>query len=264
MWRWLLSLLFVPAILYATTVVWAGRPPPLEVRRVTPVTLPEPRDLPELLARLDAWVDREVPLHHATLRPGVTDAALDAFEARQGVTLPPALRALYRWHDGGDLFGLQFLRLSHLELNRVSWAELAAEGITDLDGVVVSHPPGAIRPLYATGDWLPFLHDGGGNHVALDLHPGPAGRVGQVITTGPDEEDRYVLAPDLEAFLRKYLRRLESGRVTVRRLSGFSDEVWQVRLQEPGGNAPEGYRVLADLFPAFGAAPHHMHADRPW
>ncbi|GGR65118.1 hypothetical protein GCM10008959_29170 [Deinococcus seoulensis] len=263
MWRWLLPLLIVPALLYATTGVWAGRPPPLEVRRVTPVTLPEPRDIPELLTRLDAWVAREVPLDHATLRPGVTDAALDAFEARQGVTLPPAMRALYRWHDGGDLFGLEFQRLEHLEFNRVSWAEIAADRMTDLDEDIVSHPPGAIRLLYATGDWLPFLHDGGGNHVALDLHPGPAGRLGQVITTGRDEEHRFVLAPDLDTFLREYLRRLETGRVTVRRLSGFQDETWEVRLQEPGGRAPEGYRVLADLFPAFGAAPERMDTGWP-
>ncbi|MCD0175488.1 SMI1/KNR4 family protein [Deinococcus sp. 14RED07] len=262
MWRWLLPLLIVPAILYATTGVWAGRPPPLEVRRVTPVTLPEPRDLPELLTHLDAWVAREVPLHHATLRPGVTDAALDAFEARQGVTLPEAMRALYRWHDGGDLFGLDFPRLESLEFQRVAWAELAAACMTDLDEDIVSHPPGAIRLLYATGDWLPFLHDGGGNHVALDMHPGPAGRVGQVVTTGRDEEHRFVLAPDLDTFLREYLRRLEAGWVTVRRLSGFSDEVWEVRLQEPGGRAPDGYGVLADLFPAFGAAPEHM--DTRW
>ncbi|GAA5437036.1 SMI1/KNR4 family protein [Deinococcus aquaticus] len=132
MWRWLLPLLIVPALLYAATGVWSGRQPPLEVRRVTPVTLPEPRDIPELLTRLDAWVAREVPLHHATLRPSVTDATLDAFEARQGVTLPPALRALYRWHDGDTLFGLEFLRLSHLELNRVRWAEHAATRMTDL------------------------------------------------------------------------------------------------------------------------------------
>ena len=262
MWRWLLLLLIVPATLYAVTGGSVGPPPPLEVHHVTPVTLPEPRDLPELLARLDAWVAREVPRHHATLRPGVTDAALDAFEARQGVTLPPALRALYRWHDGGDLFGLDFLRLESLEFNRVAWAELAADRMTDLDEDIVSHPPGAIRLLYATGDWLPFLHDGGGNHVAIDLHPGPAGRPGQVITTGRDEDHRYVLAPDLDTFLREYLRRLETGQVTVRRLSGFSDETWEVRLQESGGHAPDGYGVLADLFPAFGAAPEHM--DTRW
>ncbi|MXV18314.1 SMI1/KNR4 family protein [Deinococcus xianganensis] len=262
MWRWLLPLLLVPAILYAVTGGPVGPPPPLEVRRVTPVTLPEPRDLPELLARLDAWVAREVPLHHATLRPGVTDAALDAFEVRQGVTLPEALRALYRWHDGGDLFGLKFLSLEHLEFNRVAWAELAADRMTDLDEVVVSHPPGAIRLLYATGDWLPFLHDGGGNHVAIDLNPGPAGRVGQVITVGPDEDDRYVLASDLDTFLREYLRRLESGRVTVRRLGGYATETWEVRLQEPGGRAPDTYGLLAHLFPGFGAAPERMGADR--
>ncbi|WP_155298653.1 SMI1/KNR4 family protein [Deinococcus kurensis] len=258
MWKWLIPALLIPLCLYGVTAQPFRARPYLEVRHVTPVTLPEPRDLPELLARLDVWVAREVPLHHATLRPGVTDAALDAFEARQGVTFPPALRALYRWHDGGDLFGLEFLSLAHLEFNRVAWAEIAADRLPDLDEGIASHPPGAILLLYATGDWLPFLHDGGGNHVALDLHPGPAGRVGQVITVGPDEDDRYVLAPDLEAFLREYLRRLETGRVTVRRLSGFSDETWEVRLQEPGGRAPEGYGVLADLFPGFGAAPQHM------
>ena len=263
MWRWLLLLLIVPATLYAVTGGSVGPPPPLEVHHVTPVTLPEPRDLPELLARLDAWVAREVPRHHATLRPGVTDAALDAFEARQGVTLPPTLRALYRWHDGGALFGLEFLSLERLASDRDLYAEVAADRMTDLDEVVVSHPPGAIRLLYATGDWLPFLHDGGGNHVALDMHPGPAGRVGQVVTTGRDEEHRFVLAPDLETFLREYLRRLESGRVTVRRLSGFSDETWEVRLQEPGGRAPDGYGVLADLFPAFGAAPERMDTGWP-
>jgi cell wall assembly regulator SMI1 len=254
-----LLLLTLPALLSGPAAVSTPHLP-LEVRCVT---LPEPRDLPELLARLDAWVAREVPLHHATLRPGVTDAALDAFEARQGVTLPPTLRALYRWHDGGDLFGLEFLSLEHLEFNRVAWAELAADRMTDLDENVVSHPPGAIRPLYATGDWLPFLHDGGGNHVALDLNPGPAGRVGQVITTGRDEEHRFVLAPDLDTFLREYLRRLESGRVTVRRLSGFSEETWAVRLQDTGGHAPDGYGVLADLFPAFGAAPASMPTSWP-
>lgn len=262
MWRWLLPLLTVPALLYATTGVWSGRQPPLEVRRVTPVTLPEPRDIPELLARLDAWVAREVPLHHATLRPGVTDAALDAFEARQGVTLPPTLRALYRWHDGGNLFGLEFLSLERLAADRGLYADVAADHMTDLDEVVVSHPPGAIRPLYVTGDWLPFLHDGGGNHVALDLYPGPAGRVGQVITVGPDESDRYVLAPDLDTFLREYLRRLEAGRVTVRRLSGYATETWEVRLQEAGGRAPDTYGLLAHLFPAFGAAPERMGARR--
>jgi hypothetical protein len=59
MWRWLLLLLIVPAILYAVTGGSVGPPPPLEVRRVTPVTLPEPRDLPELLARLDAALGGE-------------------------------------------------------------------------------------------------------------------------------------------------------------------------------------------------------------
>ncbi len=83
-----------------------------------------------------------------------------------------------------------------------------------------------------------------------------------MITVGPDEDDRYVLAPDLDTFLREYLRRLETGRVTVRRLGGYATETWELRLQEPGGRAPDTYGVLAHLFPGFGAAPERMGARR--
>lgn len=212
--------------------------------------LPEPRDVPAVLGRLEIRIVREVPLHPATLPPGVSEADLNAFEARSHVTLPPDLRALYRWHDGGDQLGLSFLSLIHLDCGRE--AALAADCMTDLDEIIVSHPPGALWPMYALRDWLPCLHEGSGNHVALDLKPEAAGRVGQVITTGLDEDRRFVLVPEVHTFLRECLRRL----------NGFQIEAWQVRFQEIGGRAPEGYGVLADLFLSFGAPP--THTDTGW
>lgn len=222
------------------------------------MTTPEPRDLPEVLTRLDAWMAADAPEHHAGLRPGLDDEALDATQARLGLPLPAALRTLYRWHDGGEALGLWFLPLHELEAERASWADIAADPMTALDEDIVSHPPGAIRPLYATPDWLPILNDGGGNVITLDLHPGPAGTRGQVITAGPDEDDRYVLAPDLEAFLREYLRRVEAGRVTVRRAFAGRHEGCTVRLHDADGHAPDDIRTLANLFPSFGAAPPRL------
>lgn len=110
------------------------------------MTTPEPRGLPEVLTRLDAWIAASAPEHHAGLRPGLDDAALDAAQARLGLPLPAALRTLYRWHDGGEAFGLWFLPLHELEAERASWADIAADPMTDLDEDIVSHPPARSAP----------------------------------------------------------------------------------------------------------------------
>jgi cell wall assembly regulator SMI1 len=54
----------------------------------------------ELIARLDRWLAANRADYYAELRPGVTDQALDAFEARFGVQPPAAFRLLYKWRNG--------------------------------------------------------------------------------------------------------------------------------------------------------------------
>lgn len=51
------------------------------------------------LQRLDAWLEANLPALSASLRPGVDDATLDAFEACVERVLPPEFRA----HLGIDL-----------------------------------------------------------------------------------------------------------------------------------------------------------------
>ena len=41
---------------------------------------------------------------HSALRPGASDAQLDAFESEYGSELPAQFRELYRWRDGADGF----------------------------------------------------------------------------------------------------------------------------------------------------------------
>ena len=56
----------------------------------------------DLIRRADGWLQRNRPDYYAILRPGVDDAALDAYAARFGLVLPAEFRALYRWRDGQD------------------------------------------------------------------------------------------------------------------------------------------------------------------
>lgn len=219
-------------------------------------------DLMTVLSRLDAWYLQHVPTVHATLRPGLTDPELDAFEIGNELHLPSAFRALYRWHDGqdwsvGGVSRLEFPSMHQVAQARQLWRDIADGECADMNVTIytVAHPTGAIRKQYAQRDLLPFLSDRGGNHVALDFAPDLRGQAGQVITTGRDETHRYVLAPDLDVFLSRYLNRLERGRVTVERLSGYSPTFWSVRLHDQLGRREDSYHRLADLYPGFGAAP---------
>lgn len=212
--------------------------------------------LADTLAWLDGWLLQHAPPIHAALRPGATDSQLDTLEVILGRHLPPAFRALYRWHDGqdqfvGGVFGLKFEPLEGVRREWDSWQEIGAqypEFNTDIPSV--SHPAGAIRAAHTTPGWLGFLTDGGGNSVGLDLNPGPTGTAGQVITFGRAEEEKYVLADSLDAFVREYAARLEHGRVSVEVLDGPDEEVWSLQLTDAQGFSSADYSGLADLFPA--------------
>ncbi|SMR56631.1 unnamed protein product [Zymoseptoria tritici ST99CH_1A5] len=64
-----------------------------------------------------------------------------------------------------------------------------------------SQPPNAIQKAYAHPAWIPLARDWGGNNIAIDLAPGPAGRWGQVILMGRDYDCKYVISRSWSAFL---------------------------------------------------------------
>ncbi|KAI5279250.1 Cell wall assembly regulator, partial [Ascosphaera acerosa] len=64
-----------------------------------------------------------------------------------------------------------------------------------------SHPPRAVQKAYVHPAWIPLARDWGGNNIAVDLAPGPAGKWGQVIVFGRDFDCKYVVARSWAAFL---------------------------------------------------------------
>ncbi|KAF2086974.1 putative 1,3-beta-glucan biosynthesis protein [Saccharata proteae CBS 121410] len=64
-----------------------------------------------------------------------------------------------------------------------------------------SQPPNAIQKAYAHPAWIPLARDWGGNCLAVDLAPGPAGKWGQVIIFGRDYDCKYVVSRSWAAFL---------------------------------------------------------------
>jgi cell wall assembly regulator SMI1 len=78
-----------------------------------------------------------------------------------------------------------------------------------------SQPANAIQKVYAHPAWIPMVRDWGGNNLAIDLAPGPAGKWGQVILFGRDYDCKYVVARSWSAFLATVADDLSSGKAWV-------------------------------------------------
>lgn len=196
-------------------------------------------DITPVLARLDAWYAANLPRPEYGFNPPATDDQIDEIEQLIGLKSPQSFRDLYRWHDGehddrcGHIYGLPLLPLEEVVAEHQLWQET----LEDIDGDRYaipggSWPEGAVDPAYINRGWLPFTHDGGGNSIGLDFDPWPAGRIGQVIIFGRDEEVKVVLADSLGQFLDWVAGLLESGNFELVPIEG-EEPLQSFQLNEP-------------------------------
>jgi cell wall assembly regulator SMI1 len=131
---------------------------------------------------------------------GATEAEITEAETRLGVALPEDLKALYRvtrakwedWEDdhgaparhakavGCELFSLDELYVSDVASRPCPWRFAATEA-------AVTPPDAAVQHLAGSPGWIVFGDNGGGDRIAVDLTPGPRGRLGQVVMIGHED-----------------------------------------------------------------------------
>lgn len=206
-------------------------------------------DLEPTLRRLDAWYAAHLPPNRYQFNPPASDGQLDAFERLVGIKLPRSYRQLYRWHDGeeddrfGHIYGLPILSLHEAASQWMAWNRVLADFKGDRYKIRGgAWPRGAVDPAYINRRWIPLTHDGSGNHIGLDFDPWPAGRVGQVILYGRDQDVKAVIAPSLGKFLGWVAGLLESGNF---RLQPQANVLREFRLKTPEADGfDDGARKL--------------------
>jgi cell wall assembly regulator SMI1 len=158
----------------------------------------------QLIARMDRWLVANRPHYYALLQPGVSDADLDAFESRFAIALPTAFRQLYRWRDGQDPASYDAIQ------DNRSFCTLAdvAETKAMFDGMIGSDFE---DPRYWRRGWIPFLHNGGGSYLCLDLAAEDGGEIGQLIGFWKQDQDRPVEFASVEAWLKALVTSMEDG-----------------------------------------------------
>jgi cell wall assembly regulator SMI1 len=150
----------------------------------------------ELLGRLEKWLGQHRRLYLQALRPGASDAELDATQAALAVPLPDDPRALLRWHNGQerDFVG-------HFEGN---WDLMSASEIATAKHALDA---GEGAPDGWQKAWVPFLQDDGDDYVVLDTsQPGaPVREVWQ------GRKEHPAVAPSLAAWLGQFVAAVERG-----------------------------------------------------
>ena len=157
-----------------------------------------------LIGRLDRWLAANRPEYHAHLLPGVSGAQLDAFEGQFCLKLPDAFRQLYRWRNGHDQFRSESL-VHNLMFSSLEDITRQKDMMDDMIGTDFEDP------WWWRRSWVPFLENGAGDHLCVDLAAEDGGTPGQVLMFYHDWERRPILAPSLESWLADLVAAMEGG-----------------------------------------------------
>ena len=160
--------------------------------------------LETLIGRLDRWLTANRPDYYAHLQPGVSDAQLDAFEARFALKLLNTFRHLYRWRNGHDQLRSDSL-VNNLMFSSLEDIARQKELLDDLIGSDFEDPRWWRR------SWVPFLENGAGDHLCVDLAAEDGGTPGQVLMFYHDWDRRPVRSLSLDAWLADLVAAMEGG-----------------------------------------------------
>ena len=177
-------------------------------------------DIATIWQQLEPWILANAPELHRTLQAGASDADIAKLEQRLGMILPEDYKTFLTLCNGQSnqleayFYDGELLSVKSVELQWDIWKKLlecdAFEGIN-------SEPDNGIRDDWWNPRWIAFTHDGGGNHLCLDLEPAEGGTVGQVITMWHDSEARELRFPSFTAWLGNVLNGVETGRIVFDR-----------------------------------------------
>lgn len=178
-----------------------------------------------VIDRLDRWLAEHRPAYCACLRPGLTDAQVDDLEQFVGYKFPEAFRAFYRWRDGQHsdrepfMFNRTFMSSENVRRIWEMMTEMQEGGEWD-------------EPQWWCRGWVPFLENGAGSNLCLDMHGSFTGNPGQVIEFWNRDWDRPVVANSFVSWLGWFVASLEAGEWWLHPQNGNFEPV--------DSNAPHG------------------------
>ena len=140
-----------------------------------------------------------------------------ACETKIKMGLNDELKTIYKHCTQGEylFFGMLLYRPSMIANAWYGWIDIGFIGLVENDQNYPMYPAGAIQPHYINAKWLPFCSDMTNNHISIDYDPAKKGKMGQIINSGRDQWERFVLADSITDLARKVMARVESNNIEI-------------------------------------------------
>lgn len=139
---------------------------------------------------IEKWYQEHAPRLKSGLAAGVSERTLQEFKTRTHLALPEDYQESLKLHNG-DVPVHDYTYLP-LESVLVVWNAMtqSSKDVKSQKGNISEADRDVIRDVRWHPYWIPFLQDGGGNCICIDMAPGTRGTVGQIINweqeTGPE------------------------------------------------------------------------------
>lgn len=164
--------------------------------------------------KFEEWLSRHWPDGLSCLNPPASDEQISQLEERLDARLPADFVACLKIHNGQNGFssvldGMEFLSCEEIYSQWFVWKDLLDGG--DFKDIF-SEPEEGIKTDWWNPKWIPFTHNGGGDHLCLDLDPAPSGLTGQVITMWHDMEARELKAKNFAEYFETYVNGVLAGK----------------------------------------------------
>jgi cell wall assembly regulator SMI1 len=176
------------------------------------------RQIMRTWARAETWLGKHLPSTLDDLNPPAEEEELDEFEEIIKAKIPEDLRLSYLIHNGssgsssnGLIFGFHVLSISEIMEEWLTWKNVVRSMPSSMNSECGSFPEEHIKVLYANPLWIPITNDGSGNHIGVDLDPGPQGIRGQIFNFGRDENFKFVIGRSFGEFFEWVIDTLEAG-----------------------------------------------------
>jgi cell wall assembly regulator SMI1 len=163
---------------------------------------------------IEAWLGEHAPAVQGRLPAGASAESLDRLEKEIGVPLPPAYRSLLQRHDGGvpwrsyDLLSADEVLSGWKSNNEMQEQDPSKDAEVETAG-------GRIAETWWNRGWIPIARDSGGNQIAIDMAPGPAGQAGQIIRWDTLEGPSVTEHASFQALLQQLRDDLAAGKYTA-------------------------------------------------
>ena len=162
-------------------------------------------EMKELINRLNNQLETLRPDYYQTLKSPLNDSEIELLEEKYQVQIPNNLKELYKWKNGQnhDCYEAFVNNSMFIPLEDVLES---AEEFTSMIGSDFE------IENWWNESWLPIFSNGGGSYICYDLGGIFTGDKGQLIEYWNRDNDRNVIASNLETFISQLVKYYDNNK----------------------------------------------------